>query len=320
MAMLYATVMVLIAAWYDPGHHEVTVRWQDGLDFVVLGIAGASFLIYLIASFVKAGKWAFLDLIIFLLTATSVCAVAFGLVSNPDITKAFLTNNNDIYATITFILLGADMFFLICALIGISAKKLHGIDVVRAVFMTLVGGFLVVLCLLKAPEDPEFNKLMLPSIIAVASAFVMLIIEAITIGVRNSKKKKVAKVSKTAAVKEVAEVAIEPTFEATTFAEPTIEVAPIAEVEETVAEVVAEVTPEEEAVPFDAFLETLSKEERKQFGELTINIQKIAGMPRFEAGGDNKAFFRKIFVNLGTIRGLVPDGLMEKIYQFTIRL
>jgi len=316
MAMLYATAMVLIAAWYDPSHNsEVTVRWLDGIDYTILGIAGVSFLIYLIASFVKAGKWAFLDLIIFLLTATSVCAVAYGLVSNPDLTRDFLTGKNDIYATITFILIGADIFFLICALIGISAKKLHGIDVVRAIFMTLVGGFLVVLCLLKAPE---FNDLMIPSIIAAASAFVMLIIEAITIGVRNSKKKKAAKAAKAAAMEEVAEA---PEFEAVeeTVAQP-FETEAVAEVEETAVEAVAEVAPEEEAVPFDPFLETLSKEERKQFGELTINIQKIEGMPRFEAGGDNKVFFRKIFVNLGSIRGLVPDGLMEKIYQFTIRL
>ncbi|MBQ8352707.1 MAG: hypothetical protein IJY34_02820, partial [Clostridia bacterium] len=313
MTMLYATVMVLIAAWYDPAHHDVSVRWQDGLDFVLLGVAGVSFLIYVIASFVKAGKWALVDLILFLLTAVFVCAVTYGLISNPDLTRDFLTGGaegNAIYSTITFILIGADVFFLICALIGISAKKLYGIDLVRAIFMTLVGGFLVVLCFLKGEE---FQPLMLPSIVAAGSAFVMLIIEAITIGVRNAKKKKAAKAAKEA---EAAEVASEfealeeaPEAEAITFGE--------VSAEEAVAEESAEAVTAEEAVPFDPFLEGLSKEERKQFGELTLSLQKIEGMPRFEAGGDNKVFFRRIFVNLGSVRGLIPDELMEKIYQFT---
>ncbi len=311
-AALLLIALVLIAAWYDGGQ----VSWKDGLDIVLLAIAGSTFLIYVIASIVKAKGWAVLDLFIFLLTAASVCGVAYGLISNPEITRDFLTGDG-IYSVITFSLIGADMFFLIFALIGISAKKLYGIDLVRAIFMTAVGAFLVVISFMDI-TGTDLSDLLLPSIIAAGSAFLMLVIEAITIAVRNSKKKaKKAKKVKAEPVNEVAAPVQE--FAPVEAPVAVVEEVPTAVVEEAPAAVVEEV-PAEPAGPFDPFLETLTKEEREQFADLTLTLQKMSDMPRFEAGGDNKVFFRRIFVNLGSVRALIPDALMEKIYQFTIRL
>ena len=313
---LLMLALVLIAAWYDGNN----ISWEHGLDYVLAGIAGGTFLIYVIASIVKAKWWAVLDLFIFLLTAASVGSVAYGLISNPDVTKTFLTGEG-IYALPTFILIGADMFFLICGLIGISAKKLYGIDLVRAIFMTAIGGFLLFLSF----TQEELKNLMLPSIIAAGSAFLMLVIEAITIGARNSKKKakkvKVKKEKKAKKVKEAPVVEEAPAQEFAAVEAPVavVEEAPVVEEAATVAPVV-EAAPAEPAVPFDAFLETLTKEEREQFGALTIKLQKFTDIPRFEAGGDNKIFFRRIFVNLGSVRGFIADELMEKIYQYTIQL
>ena len=336
---LLMIALVLIAAWYDDGH----TSWQDGLDIYLLAIAGASFFIYVIASIVKSKGWAVLDLFIFLLTAASVGGVAFGLISNPDITRDFLTAEG-IYSTITFSLIGADMFFLICALIGISAKKLRGIDLVRSIFMTAVGAFLVVISLTNI-AGADLSKLLLPSIIAAGSAFLMLIIEVITIAARNGKKKskkakkvkaekkaeKKVKPAKKAKADKKAVAAVEPvapeapaqafvTIDAPIApAAPAVEEAPVVEEAPEMAMAV-EAAPAEPAEPFDAFLVTLTKEEKEQFGALTLKLQKMADMPRFEAGADNKVFFRRIFVNLGTVRGMIADDLMEKIYQYTIQL
>lgn len=332
---LLLIAMVLVAAWYDGGN----ITWTHGLDPILVGIAGGTFLIYVIASIVKAKGWAVLDLFIFLLSAVSVAAIAYGIVNNntAEITKNFL-ETNEIYNSLTLILIAADIFFLICALIGIPAKKLYGIDLVRAIFMTAVGGFLVFLSLTVKTETYDLKELLLPSIVAAGSAFLMLVIEAITIAGRNSKKKakKEKKAKKVKAAKKVKEakkakkaapVAIKeaPANEFATVAAPAANVeeaaivAPTATAEEAPAIVEAE--EEDPAALLDAFLVSLSKKEKEEFGVLTLKLQKIApDIPRYETGAENKIFFRRIFVNLGSVRGLISDELMEKIYQHTIQL
>ena len=68
----------------------------------------------------------------------------------------------------------------------------------------------------------------------------------------------------------------------------------------------------------DAFLSTLSEQEKEQFLQLLSKDLDVQ-LPEYEIGGENKLFFRQIFVKLGSLRDEIPDGLMEKIYQFTIR-
>jgi hypothetical protein len=73
---------------------------------------------------------------------------------------------------------------------------------------------------------------------------------------------------------------------------------------------------------FDPFIASLSFEERNQFTELFILHYKgtLEALPEYQVGGDNKEFFRAIFINLGMYRDRIPDGLLEKIYKFAIRL
>ncbi len=80
----------------------------------------------------------------------------------------------------------------------------------------------------------------------------------------------------------------------------------------------AEATATEDECKEDAFLATLSEQEKEQFSQL---LSKDVGiqLPAYEIGGDNKLFFRQIFVKLGSLRDQIPDGLMEKIYLFTIQ-
>ncbi|MBQ8352258.1 MAG: YwaF family protein [Clostridia bacterium] len=68
----------------------------------------------------------------------------------------------------------------------------------------------------------------------------------------------------------------------------------------------------------DAFLSTLSEQEKEQFLQLLSQDLDVQ-LPEYEIGGENKLFFRQIFVKLGSLRDKIPNGLMEKIYQFTIQ-
>ena len=73
---------------------------------------------------------------------------------------------------------------------------------------------------------------------------------------------------------------------------------------------------------FDPFIATLDSEERNQFTELFVLKFKgtMPEIPDYEVGGDNKEFFRKLFIYLGQYRDRIPDGLLSKIYQFAIKL
>ena len=156
-------------------------------------------------------------------------------------------------------------------------------------------------------------------IIAAGAALVMLILESAIVGARRKK----AKAAKKAAEAEVVEEApVEEAVEEAVVEEPVVEAAPV---EEAVAEepAVEEAPAESDAYgsEFDAFIATLTAEERTQFTQIFLlrSENKLPEIPEYKIGGDNKVFFRKIFVNLGSLRARIPDGLMEKIYQFTIR-
>lgn len=70
---------------------------------------------------------------------------------------------------------------------------------------------------------------------------------------------------------------------------------------------------------FDPFVASLNDKERKQFTDLFIlkTQGELKNLPDYEVGGNNKEFFRKIFIYLGQYRELIPSGLLAKIYNFT---
>jgi hypothetical protein len=72
---------------------------------------------------------------------------------------------------------------------------------------------------------------------------------------------------------------------------------------------------------FDPFIAILNNEERNQFTELFILKFKgvMPEIPDYQVGGDNREFFRKIFIYLGQYRDRIPDNLLAKIYKFAIK-
>lgn len=73
---------------------------------------------------------------------------------------------------------------------------------------------------------------------------------------------------------------------------------------------------------YDPFIKTLTVEEKNEFGDLFIaNIYGLHSyLPTYVIGGDNKAFFDRVFIYLGSYRNYISQELLEKIYLFVSKL
>ena len=73
---------------------------------------------------------------------------------------------------------------------------------------------------------------------------------------------------------------------------------------------------------FDPFIATLDMAERNEFTELFILKFKgtMTELPDYVVGGDNKEFFRKIFIYLGQYRDRMSQALLMKMYQFSMKI
>lgn len=68
--------------------------------------------------------------------------------------------------------------------------------------------------------------------------------------------------------------------------------------------------------PRDAFIDTLSNEQRIEFARLFLERRNgnIEGVPEYVVNGDNEKFFQSLFIYYARVRGHVSDGLMNKFY------
>jgi len=73
---------------------------------------------------------------------------------------------------------------------------------------------------------------------------------------------------------------------------------------------------------FDPFIASLDAEERNAFTEIFILKFKgtMSELPDYVVGGDNKDFFRKVFIYLGQYRDRIPMNLLTKMYQFSMKI
>ena len=323
----YAASIMVIG--YYAGH-------EISLDYASIAVVGASMLLYLIFSACKVGGRAFGAFILFLLTVAFAGSIVFGLIDNPaSVSALFNGENGELYKTIALALMGVLALFMLIAFANVSAKKLCGADVIRSVLQVLIGGGLVYVAF------TMMESLLLWAAIAAGVALLHLLIEIIVLSARRPKKAKAAKETKPVEVAEPVQEEIPMEIPAE---EPVVEEEPVEEEAEEETEEVEQLpiyipTPAPAPAPvaqpapvaasndyydskaFDPFVSTLSAEERNQFTELFILKYKgeMAGVPEYSVGGDNKEFFQKVFINLGTLRDRLPDELLEKLYQFAIR-
>lgn len=114
---------------------------------------------------------------------------------------------------------------------------------------------------------------------------------------------------KTEYARPVRPVYAEPVYEAPVYAppqapqpEPIVRIVPVA------------VAPAGDAI--DGFYESLSAAEKAQFEDLFVNcvLGDNKRLPRYVIGGDNREFFKKVFIFIGRYRTYISTSLLEKLY------
>ena len=299
----------------------------EALEVIVLAVFAVAALFYVILSFNKRGKkaWgAIANAICSLIAAVAivVCNAQFAEEFSAGLAPIGLDAMAD---TIGLVITVIAVLSAFVAAIRMQTEKARGF----ALFLVILTLISAIVCALGGMEA---NYL-----ICWAVAIVLSLIQIIAL----SKKIKSLK----AAVKEVEEVveetveevveAVEEEFIREEYAEATpYEGGPVEGV--ALAEEVNPTFTEPETIPevrtagydfynsksFDPFIAILNTEERNQFTELFILKYKgvMPEIPDYVVGGDNKEFFRKLFIYLGQYRDRIPDALLAKIYQFAIKI
>lgn len=69
--------------------------------------------------------------------------------------------------------------------------------------------------------------------------------------------------------------------------------------------------------PYDAFISKLTNDEKIEFAMTFIERKKgdVSNLPEYIIGGDNRKFFNSVFIYLGRLRGLISDGLLNKMFK-----
>ena len=69
--------------------------------------------------------------------------------------------------------------------------------------------------------------------------------------------------------------------------------------------------------PSDDFIDKLTNDEKIEFAMTFIEKSKgdVGNIPEYVIGGNNKKFFSSVFIHLGRIRGMITDGLLNKMFK-----
>lgn len=297
------------------------------LDLITVAIAAAGALLYLVLSFAKKGKKAFASLIQLLFTLVFVAATV--MVFNgytAELTTAVEGFGLTIDLTVQIV---AAVIWVVSLLgaIRLLTKKGLALDLIRYIVQLVVSA---ALCYVATTASAADNMLLIYAVVAAGVSLLQIIIYAFQC--KSGKPKKAAEEAapvEQPAPAPVPEYTVEEYAEALPYEGGPVEGVEIAE----------EVNPTFEENPiepvqvntagydfynsksFDPFIAILNNEERNQFTELFILKYKgvMPEIPDYQVGGENKEFFRKLFIYLGQYRDRIPDGLLAKIYQFAIR-
>ena len=304
-----------------------------GMDVTMVAIASVGAFLYLVLSFAKKGPQAFTSLFQLLFTLVFVKATVLILKNF----TAEVTTTVEAFGLTSDLTLQIFMAVIwVVAILGairLLAKKGLAIDMLRYIVQFVVGILLVYVALTANAKDAWlFNY----ALVAAVISLVQIIICILQINSGKPKKEKQEEEEDEYDIP-VAEPAPDPVPEYTVeeYAEALpYDGGPVEGVE--IAEEVNPTFVETPIVPgsvntagydfynsksFDPFIAILNNEERNQFTELFILKYQgvMPEIPDYQVGGDNKEFFRKLFIYLGQYRDRIPDGLLSKIYQFAIR-
>ncbi len=306
-----------------------------GIDVTMVAIAIAGAFLYLMLSFAKKGPQAFTSLFQLLFTLVFVKATVMILKDfSAEVTTAVEAFGLTPELTLQ-IVMAVIWVVAILGAIRLLAKKGLPIDMLRYIVQLVVGALLVYVALTANVKDEWlFNYAIVAAVISLAQ--IIFCILQIKSG-KPKKEKQAEEEDEYDMDIPVAQPAPDPVPEYTVeeYAEALpYDGGPVEGVE--IAEEVNPTFVETPVVPgsvntagydfynsksFDPFIAILNNEERNQFTELFILKYQgvMPEIPDYQVGGDNKDFFRKLFIYLGQYRDRIPDGLLSKIYQFAIR-
>ena len=291
------------------------------LDYVTLGLTAFGALVYFVTAAKKVGKCAWLNALQFVLSLASVGAILFAYAKNQTALSNGLTsiglNNAE---TVLSAVLAVFFLDLIIAGIRVQSKKGLTLDLIRYIVQLLIAA---AFCYIAIAGNAGTTYLVCVIVAAVVSLLQLVIC---VIQLKPAKKEEPAE--EPAPI--VEEYVREEYAEALPYDGGPVEGVAMAE---EVNPTFTEPTPPPQQTQtagydfyntksFDAFIALLSNEERNQFTEIFILKYKgqMPEIPDYQVGGDNKEFFRKLFIYLGQYRDRIPDGLLSKIYQFAIKM
>ena len=296
------------------------------LDLITVAIAAAGALLYLILAFAKKGKKAFGSLIQLLLTLVFIAVTIKAFNSYTLEIKTALKDFLTFTLTIKIVFTAIWILTLLGA-VRLLTKKGLAFDLIRYIVELLIGALL---CYIAFTVKAKDTMLLIYAIVAAVIALVQIV--ACAIQIKSEKPKKEVEdddLVDQPALAPVPEYTVEEYAEALPYEGGPVEGVEIAqEVNPTFEENPSEPVRVNTAgydfynsKSFDPFIASLNAEERNQFTELFVLKYKgvMPEIPDYQVGGDNKDFFRKIFIYLGQYRDRIPDGLLAKIYQFAIR-
>ncbi len=289
------------------------------LDVYTLLIAIVAAALYFLFALAKVGKGAWLSAAHFLLSACVTGLLLLGIIYNASKTASALNGTTaKAILAIVLVFLALNLFI---ASIRIMCKKGLGLDVVRFALQLVA---VLVACYVYYATDMKNGSYLFFAILAGGVALVQLLIT--TMQIVNKGKKN----AKDAADAALADFRTEEYVEAYAYEGGPVAGVEIAEeVNPTVASVAAASNPE--AINniasllgngFDPFLIQLTNQEKEEFIDLYVLKCKgnMPEIPGYVVGGDNKDFFNKIFIYLGQYREKIPNGLLEKMYKFSMKL
>lgn len=289
------------------------------LDLPSLIVAVIAFIAYLVFTVMKNGRSTFLGLVLFLLSFVAAGAVVLAIAAKSEgIRNMYLTNDFVKIATLAVVAFYAIVAAL--AFLAIAGKKLRRGDVVLCWIMIYLGVRIIMMSFLR----DAYKDFLILGVVATVAAIIMLIIESIVL----KRKKNAELMAKYADYVPSAPVQLpsEAVVVATPVEEELISTQVSNPFELNVDAPVEPVATSTSAqgidvygIAFDPFIGTLTLDERKEFVYLFM-AKPYPGIPEYQVGGDNRTFFRKVFINLGTLRDQLSNSLLEKIYQYTIKL
>ena len=347
--MINATVVFAYASYND-----YALKLMEKIDLYSLALTAVGAIVYFAVAIARTGKKALGNKVQFLLSAVAMGAVLLSLVGYTEYLSAGVaTLAKNLFNIVVIVLVALIVLNLVLAAIRVRTVKGLTFDLVRFIIQFVLGAALCYLAIVGKVDGKASTKFLIFAIVAAAVSLVQIVICAIMLKCAKKNKaestdeeEKPVKVKKEKVKKEkvkkekvVVPVAEEPApqpapeFVVEEFAEALPydggPVEGVAVAEEVNPTYVAPVQPVQTAgydfynsKSFDPFIAVLNNEERNQFTELFILKYKgvMPEIPDYQVGGDNKEFFRKLFIYLGQYRDKIPDGLLAKIYQFAIKM